>query len=256
MTGKEWDVATYQRFSDLRLRPARDLAAAIGILPQGDIVDLGCGAGSAAPLLRARWPDRRLIGMDASEAMLTKAEGYDDLNHADIANWRPDTPPALIFSNAVLQWVPDHSSLFPRLVQMLRPGGWLGVQMPRQTDGASHRLIREVAAHLFPDRFNYTDWQPPVVPPEAIWPVLASLGQVDLWETAYIQPLAAQANGHPVRHFTQSTACRPVLDQLDPSETARFFAAYDAALAVAYPVQSDGRVLFPFLRQFFTIQVT
>jgi trans-aconitate 2-methyltransferase len=128
------------------------------------------------------------------------------------------------------------------------------VQMPRQTGGASHRLIREVAAHLFPDRFDYSAWTPPVALPEVLWPVLAPLGKVTLWETEYFQLLPPSDEGHPVRLFTQSTACRPVLDCLDQDETTRFFTAYDAALAEAYPAQLDGHVLFPFLRQFITVQ--
>lgn len=253
MRTKDWNVAAYQRFGDLRLRPARDLALAVPDLPPGDIIDLGCGAGAACDVLRGLWPDRQIIGVDNSATMLGKATGYDALIEADITEWLPDTPPALIFSNAVLHWLPEHAAVFVRLTDMLTPGGTLAVQMPRQTGGPSHRLIREVAAATFPDRFDYSQWRPQVASPSQAWPWLSPLGAVDMWETEYIQALSPVETGHPVRNFTQSTACRPVLDRLDPPETEQFFTAYDAALADAYPLQADGKVLFPFLRQFIII---
>ena len=36
---------------------------------------------------------------------------YSALDHADIARWTPPAPPALIFSNAVCHWLPDHAAL-------------------------------------------------------------------------------------------------------------------------------------------------
>jgi trans-aconitate 2-methyltransferase len=42
-------------------------------------------------------------------------------------------------------------TLIPRLAGLVAPGGALAVQMPRQSDAPSHRLIRDVAARLYPD---------------------------------------------------------------------------------------------------------
>ena len=36
----------------------------------------------------------------------------------------------VVFSNAALQWVPDHASLFPRLLARIAAGGALAIQMP------------------------------------------------------------------------------------------------------------------------------
>ncbi|MGP2420393.1 hypothetical protein, partial [Listeria monocytogenes] len=49
------------------------------------------------------------------------------------------------FANAVLQWVPQHESLFPRLLSLLAPGGVLAVQMPDNLDQPSHVAMRETA---------------------------------------------------------------------------------------------------------------
>jgi trans-aconitate 2-methyltransferase len=241
----------------LRLRPALDLLAQVGTLPDGAVVDLGCGAGAVGPALAARFA-RPVLGVDASPAMLDSARGtgaYAALEQADIADWSPAAPPALIFSNAALHWVGDHAGLFPRLAGRLVPGGVLAVQMPRQSGAPSHRFLRDIAQAMFPDRFDLTGWQPPVAAPAEYAALLAPLGRVDLWETEYLQRLDPARDAHPVRRFTESTAMRPFLDRLSPAEVADFVARYDAALGAAYPVQPDGSVLFPFRRLFLLLEV-
>ncbi|MCB2117362.1 MAG: methyltransferase domain-containing protein [Rhodobacteraceae bacterium] len=256
---KDWNPESYARFGGLRLRPALDLLAHVGKLPGGGIVDLGCGNGAAGPALRARFaPERKIIGIDASPAMLTAAEGagkYDILSEADAARWVPEAPVALIFSNAALQWLPEHEVLMPRLASHLAPGGVLAVQMPRQYGAPSHRFLRDFASEMFPDRFDLAAWRAPVSTPVEYQRMLTPHGRVDVWETEYVQRLDPVAEGHPVRRFTESTAMRPFLDRLTAAEARDFVARYESALAAAYPVEPDGSVLFPFRRLFFTLAV-
>ncbi len=228
--------------------------AQVGDLPAGDVVDLGCGDGAAAKALATTF-GRDVIGVDSSPAMLGKAEGYASKVLADIGSWQPAHPPALIFSNAALQWLPDHPALMARLVGLLPKGGWLAVQMPMQSMAPSHRFLRDIAAAMFPEIFDFTGYQPPVQRAEeyAVW--LRALGAVNVWESLYVQQLQAEAAMHPVRAFTASTAARVIVEKLNVDQTKAFEARYDAALAAAYPLQADGSVLFPFRRVFFTVQV-
>lgn len=223
-------------------------------VPDGDVVDLGCGDGAVAGALRARFPGRRLVGVDASPAMLARAGGYDATVCADIAAWH-GAGPALIFSNAALHWLGDHAGLMPRLAGMLVQGGVLAVQMPRQFLAPSHRLLRDLSAAMFSDSFDFTGWQAPVATAAAYHAMLSGLGTVEAWETEYVQRLDPVEQGHPVRRFTESTAMRPFLEKLDEAEAARFVAAYEEALAAAYPLAEDGTVIFPFRRVFFTLRV-
>lgn len=254
----DWNPDAYARFADLRLRPARDLLAQVGDLPVGALVDLGCGNGVMGADLAAHYAGRAVIGVDSSPAMLAQAGasgGYSDVQAADIATWQPDTPPALIFSNAVLHWLPDHAVLMARLAGMLVNGGVLAVQMPRQFNAPSHRFLRDIAANMFPDRFDFFDYEPPVRSAVAYWQMLAPLGMVEAWESDYVQRLAPDPQAHPVRRFTETTAMRPFLAKLDASEAASFIHAYEAALTAAYPLMADGAALFPFRRVFFTLKV-
>ena len=251
----DWDPGRYGAFRDLRLRPALDLLAQVTGLPPGEVVDLGCGDGAVAAALATRFPGRGLVGVDSSAAMLARAgerRVYDRLIKADIAGWEPLVPPAMIFSNAALNWLPDHLALMPRLAGMLAPGGVLAVQMPRQGEAASHRLLREVAGRLFPGRFPAMP--SPVLPAVDYAALLIPLGQVSAWTTDYLQLLDPVLRGHPVRAFTESTAMRPFLAAMAPEEAQAYLAAYDAALAEAYPPLPDGRILFPFTRVFFVLE--
>lgn len=257
MPKTDWNPETYARFGDLRLRPAIDLLNRVGELPAGPVLDLGCGNGAAGPALAHRFgAEHRLLGLDASPAMLDAARakgGYDALIEADAAEWAPEEPAALIFSNAALHWLADHAELFPRLAGFLAPGGTLAVQMPRQYGAPSHRFLRDFASDMFPHRFSLADWVAPVATPVDYHRLLSPLGRVDVWETDYVQRLAASETGHPVRRFTESTAMRPFLDRLDGGEAAAFVERYDQALHSAYPTEADGAVLFPFRRLFFVV---
>ena len=258
MTGTrktDWNPETYARFRGLRLRPALDLLMQIGAVPKGDILDLGCGDGAAAGALKQRYPKHRLIGLDASPAMLAKARGYDELVQADAAHWQPKDPLALIFSNAALHWLDDHARLMPLLAGHLMPGGALAVQMPRQYFAPSHRFLRDIAAALFPDRFEPATLDAPVQTAVAYWEMLSPLGQVEAWETDYVQHLEPAPDMHPVRAFTQSTAMRPYVEKLSAEEQRAFVSAYDKALASAYPVLADGSALMAFRRVFFVLKV-
>lgn len=255
----DWNPESYARFRDLRLRPALDLLARVGNLPDGAVVDLGCGNGAAGPALAERFsPGRRIIGLDSSPNMIEAARAkhcYDRLIEADAAEWAPEARPALIFSNAALHWLPGHDALFPHLAGFLAPGGTLAVQMPRQYGAPSHRFLRDFAAEMYPDRFATGDWTAPVSTPVEYHRLLSPHGSVDVWETDYVQRLETSGAGHPVRRFTESTVMRPYLDQMSRAETEAFLQRYEQALAAAYPVEADGSVLFPFRRLFFTLTV-
>jgi trans-aconitate 2-methyltransferase len=251
----DWDPTRYGAFRDLRLRPALDLLAQVPELPSGAVVDLGCGNGAVAADLAVRFPGRTLVGVDSSVAMLDDARDaghYHRMDQADIARWAPHQPPALIFSNAALQWLGDHTALMPRLVGMLAAGGVLAVQMPAQSDAPSHRLLREVAETMFPGRFLPS--APFVLTAEAYARLLSPLGDVSAWTTVYIQRLRTVSSGHPVRAFTESTAMRPYAGAMTHDEAEAYVAAYDRALADVYPVLPSGEVLFPFTRVFFVLE--
>src|SRR5512146_2333742 len=72
-TPMAWDPGQYLKFADHRLRPAIDLLNRIDVAEPAEVVDLGAGAGNVTRLIKLRWPEARITGVDASKEMLEKA---------------------------------------------------------------------------------------------------------------------------------------------------------------------------------------
>lgn len=249
----EWDAGRYLRFANERTRPAFDLIARLDLAASRRIVDLGCGPGNSTVLLRQRWPDAALTGIDNSADMLrTACRDHPEIAFAaaDIAAWSPDEPCDLVFSNAALQWVGDHARLLPRLVGAVAPGGRLAVQMPRNHDFATHALMRQVAAEgVWRERLADARAPSPVKPPAFYYDCLAPLcRRVVLWETDYIQVMDGVA---AIVEWLHGTGLRPFLARLEAAEQRLFLDRYTALLSEAFPPQVDGKILLPYPRLFF-----
>jgi trans-aconitate 2-methyltransferase len=258
VAGSSWDPNRYAAFSDHRLRPALELLERVPLAAPQVIYDLGCGTGEITRLMAERWPDAAIIGVDNSPEMLAKARSQPSSVtwiEADIADWRPDATPDLIYSNATLQWLDDHDALFPRLVGLLAPGGCLAAQMPQSWPLPSHRLMRETLAHGGP---NGTPIGPPALRQalDHVWvadashyfDLLSPLSQsIDIWETEYLQILTGE---NPVLEWVSGTGLRPVLNGLAPEDRAAFLSSYSVRLLDAYPRRANGQTLYPFRRLF------
>jgi trans-aconitate 2-methyltransferase len=169
---------------------------------------------------------------------------------ADIASWNVAAPCDVIFANASLQWVGDHQRLMPHLFDQVAPGGVLAVQMPRNHDFATHRLMREVAAEgEWRDHLEGARDPSPVQPPEFYYDLLAPRAAAfTIWETNYIQVMdGVQA----IIAWLHGTGLRPFLARLTEAERPVFLDRYATLLAKAYPAQADGRILLPYPRLFF-----
>ena len=254
-----WDPAQYLKFSNHRLRPALDLLAQIPLAAPERVVDLGCGAGNVTRFLAERWPQAQFTGVDNSAEMLAKAR--TQLPQAawvesGIAEWQPEAPVDLIYSNAALHWLPKHPALFARLLGFLKPGGILAVQMPRNFAAPSHTSIdaaldalalpAEQRAAIDADKLNspvaepadYYDWIKPLA------------ANVDLWETLYSHVLEGE---NAVAEWVKGTALIPVMNGLGGPEAPlcqRFLADYRARTNAVYSRRPDGTTLFPFRRLF------
>lgn len=128
-----WNAAHYLKYRDERTRAAGDLAARIKLDAPATIADLGCGPGNSTQILRDRWPNAEIIGIDNSTEMLESArEDFPAHNWvlADISDWNPDRHFDLLYSNAALQWVANHGLLIRELFKTVAPGGAFAFQIP------------------------------------------------------------------------------------------------------------------------------
>jgi trans-aconitate 2-methyltransferase len=253
-----WDANLYLKFADHRVRPALDLMARLDPQDAGRpghaVYDLGCGTGNVTRILAERFAGAPVIGIDGSDEMLAKARSQTAdprvaFAKGDLAHFRPEIPPSILYSNAAYQWVENHIDRLPELLRLLPSGGQLAVQMPRNHDAPSHVLMRE-AARMGPWRDKLAEvggirtvWEPARYY-DALKPLSA---QLEIWETIYQQALTGR---DPVAQFTAGSGLRPYMAVLNEQEQRAFYEAYAKLLAEAYPTRPDGITLFPFRRLF------
>jgi trans-aconitate 2-methyltransferase len=246
-----WDPTQYLRFADDRGRAFVDLVARV----QGGartVVDLGCGPGTLTPVLRERWPDAEVVGVDSSPEMVERARVEDTdprsrYELADVAAWAPEGQVDVITSNAMFQWVPDQEAVLRRLAELVVPGGSIAVQVPNNADAPSHALMREVAG-----RPRFAEHAAGVLGvrgtgPEVYLALFADLGwSCDAWETTYLHVLQGE---DPVLEWVRGTGLRPILQALPDGVREEFVEEYRLELRRAYPRRPFGTVL-PFRRTF------
>ncbi len=248
-----WDPSQYLRFGDERLRPALDLLARVQLTAPTTVYDLGCGTGTSTVILKERWPEAEVIGINSSASMLDSARKLDreiTWQEGDLTTWEPDAPCDLLFSNAVFHWLDDHETLFQRFMSGLRPGGVLAVQMPGNFSVPTHTAIVETVLD--------GPWRGRLEPHLREWPVQDLSGyydllrlhstSIDFWETTYAHVLEGD---DPGVEWIKGSALRPLLDLLDEAEEPAFLKAYGARVGQAYPRRSDGKTVMPFKRLLF-----
>jgi len=248
-----WDSRQYLKFANERSKPAIDLLACVTVDAPRTIADLGCGPGNSTALLHQRWPAAAIAGVDSSPQMLDAARSaHPDWTwqFGDIATWTPLAPCDVVFSNAALQWVPDHARVLPHLMTQVAPGGVLAVQIPAHLNSPVHQAMLAVARDpAWRDRIHAATTAISVESPSVYYDLLQPLAsRIDLWVTEYQHVLDSPA---AVIDWMRGTGLRPFLQALaDDAERARFEALLVAEVTTGYPRQADGRVLFPFRRLF------
>lgn len=180
-----WKPEQYERFRNERSQPFFDLLSLVEPAPGGRVVDLGCGTGELTRVLHVKSRAKLTIGVDNSETMLAKSRQFtgDGLmfERAEIESFQSQQPFDVLFSNAAFQWVDDHASLIPRLVEMVAPGGQFAFQVPANADHVSHLTAREVAHESpFVEALNGYDRPWPVMQPEWYAELLDGLGLTNL----------------------------------------------------------------------------
>ena len=250
---ENWNVAHYLKFGDERTRAAADLVARIKLEHPETIADLGCGPGNSTQILRNRWPNSNVIGIDNSAEMIDVAKRLFPAQKwvlADVAKWALADPIALVFSNAALQWLPNHGTLIQRLFSFVASGGALAFQIPSGTFPTVRLLIHEIS--------NDPAWTKRMVAartaltmesPSFYYDTLADEATaLDIWETEYNHVMDSP---DAIVDWIASTGLRPFLAALDTdAERKRFLVELRCRVSSAYESRSDGKVLFPFRRTF------
>ncbi|HVB38253.1 MAG TPA: methyltransferase domain-containing protein [Vicinamibacterales bacterium] len=175
-----WNPSQYERFRAERRQPFDDLLALVERRPLLRVVDLGCGTGEATRDLHRALQAASTLGLDRSARMLQRARAFEEPGltfvEQDIGALPADARFDLIFSNAALQWLPDHPALIARLTHAVAENGQLAFQVPASGHPA-RRVAADVAA-TEPFRSALGGWtrQDPVLAPEEYARLLHRLG--------------------------------------------------------------------------------
>lgn len=247
---KDWNADLYSRFEAERTLPSRDLISRLKDAHPSTIIDLGSGPGNSTRLLHAAFPEARLIGLDSSPAMIAKAHSAGDgidYRLGDLTKLKGTYD--LIFSNACLQWVPDHEHLIPSLFGQVNEGGTLAVQVPSNEDAPLYQALRNVAGrwgltsggnafHTLDVR-NYAR-------------LLAKLS--DDWQVWTVTYQHHMPSHESLIDWIRATRLRPYEAEMDDKTRFQFEQDILQEIATSYPEEPFGGVLFAFRRLFFTVK--
>jgi trans-aconitate 2-methyltransferase len=248
-----WDPDAYLRWTRPRTRAVRDLLGNVDHPGPRLIVDLGCGPGNNTELIADRWPDAYVLGVDSSPRMIEAARsrrrpGRLEFREGDISDWEPDDPPDIVLASAVLQWLPDHLALLPRIAGFLAAGGVLGFQMPGGVSGSIIDIARElIATQAWRDKLHDALESATVHAPLDYVTVLGDAGlQTEAWETRYWFPLAGE---NSLTEYAAGSVLRSALARLSTADAERFLDEYAQRQRAAHPARLLGGRPVEILRQ-------
>ncbi|MBV9129436.1 MAG: methyltransferase domain-containing protein [Verrucomicrobia bacterium] len=248
-----WDSQLYLRYEQERTQPSVDLAWRIPLESPQQIIDLGCGPGNSTQVLRQRWPNAQLVGLDSSPAMIERAgQSSNDIEWrvGDIQSWSEPDRFDLIFANASLHWIADHETLTRRLIAMTKPAGVFAFQIPALYNQPASQAVNELAQsrrwqpYRLQERYTlrahepirYYDWLAPIS------------RDLQIWETVYFHEME---NHQKIIEFYSSTGLKLYLEGLPSDELRdRFKSDLQESYRNLFPPQINGKVLFPFRRLF------
>lgn len=128
----EFDGRKYEAASSHQKEWGNKLIAELQLKGSERILDLGCGNGTLTAQLAKLVPQGSVLGVDASKGMidaaLPKTQKNLSFQTLDINELEFENEFDVVFSNATLHWIDDHSRLLSSVHCALRNGGRLRFQ--------------------------------------------------------------------------------------------------------------------------------
>lgn len=245
-----WNADVYNRYGKERMQPSMDLVHRISDRRFKRILDVGCGTGMSTASIAAVWKDSEIIGADLSEEMLEKAR---EAMPTTTFICRDCSKPLfelgsfdLIFSNAFLQWIPNHEAFIRNSFEMLNEEGVFAAQIPLFDEMPASQCILD-AECVLPDSFQCSTMYQVYSAGEYYDIIAKYSGDVSMWITDYCHQMD---NHTKILDFLSGTALLPYSEKLNESERRIFLNQVLHNVEKAYPCQQNGKVLFPFKRLF------
>lgn len=249
-----WNPDLYMQFGSERTRPSIDLVSRIKTVNPKNIIDIGCGPGNSTQVLINRWPNAAITGLDNSQEMIKKAKcdhPAQEWIHADITTFEAEIKYDILFSNAVIQWIPNHESLMKKFHDMLCDDGLIAVQIPLFWDMPLGSIVKETSKnHIWnkklgeiSDFFTFHNYS-------FYYDELSLLfNKVEMWRTDYFHIFK---NHLKILNMMKSAGLRPYLNRLESDDEKNIFEnEILEKIETKYSKQKNGNIILPFKRLFF-----
>jgi trans-aconitate 2-methyltransferase len=126
-----WNAEVYERIGTPMRRWAQAVIDDLHLSGDETVLDAGCGSGSVTFDLLERLPRGRIYAVDSSPEMIAKItrgiaeRGAPNVTpmQASLTDFELPEQVDVVFSNAVLHWIPDDDALFGCLLRATKPGG-------------------------------------------------------------------------------------------------------------------------------------
>lgn len=250
----DWNSEQYLKFKAQRTQPAVDLAKRITAGQPKNILDIGCGPGNSTAVLKERFPKSEILGVDSSENMIEKAKkSYPDLRFriCDVTSELDSLDTYdVIFSNACLQWIPNHREFIPAVFGKLNKNGVLAVQIPMNGEEPLFKIINKVTTE---PRWNFSGMNVEAnetLLPEEYFDILSfCTDSFDIWETVYYHRMPSV---EAMVEWVKGARLRPYINALDKPNAKLLEDEISEYAAEIYGKQENGEIIFKFRRFFFT----
>lgn len=253
----EWNPALYTDLITHRERAALDLLHRVEIKNPRLILDAGCGTGNVTHIIKRRWPDANVTGLDYSKNMIDAArESNSSITWIadDLRTWSTDQKFDLIYSNATLQWIENNDEVILKLFSCLSNNGILAIQMPRPFIAKFYQAMIDTINELkFGALLNDKIRNITVKDPAHYLNLLESKClHIDVWQTEYTHAL--KGDPHPVVLWTEATTLLPVKNNLPQDDWRKFIKLYTEKIFELYPMRNDKTAIFDLKRVFIVAQ--
>jgi trans-aconitate methyltransferase len=250
-----WDPDDYGRNAAAQTAWADELLPILSLTGDESVLDLGSGDGRITAAIAESIPQGRVVGLDASCAMVAHARLHYGRRHPNLDFVLGDmqTMPFRdafdrVFSNAALHWARDLGSVVEGIARALRSGGTVLVQCGGSGNAAPiirvlEDLIRSPEwAPFFSDRtFRY------VFPDDVAFRALLIASKLDPIEVRLIPKTMVQAGRAGLEGWIRTTWLR-YTESVPERERNAFINAVVDRYIETYPPSPDGTVKVPMVR--------
>ncbi len=131
-----WDAEIYDSAKSPQTDAGMELVAMANVKAGDSVLDIGCGTGRLTCELARLAHNGKVIGIDPSPEMVSKAReitaSFDNISLMQTPAQKIDFKNEfdIVYSNSALQWIKEQEDVIARTYKALSPNGRIAIQLP------------------------------------------------------------------------------------------------------------------------------